>query len=68
GVLVECDESIKATIVKIDAEHSHEFIIENIDDRHVLINQKKHEELKILLKEELKDTVREAEDSSTGSE
>jgi TFIIH basal transcription factor complex TTD-A subunit len=48
-VLVECDESIKAILVKIDAEHNHDFIIENIDDKHALIKANRHEELKQLL-------------------
>ena len=51
GVLIECDESIKAIIVKIDREHNHDFIIEDIDDKHALIKSNKHEELKELLKE-----------------
>ncbi|KAK5133511.1 hypothetical protein LTR08_007648 [Meristemomyces frigidus] len=64
GVLVECDPSIKAIIVKIDTEHHHDFIIEDIDDEHVLIKSNKHEDLKQLLKDHLKDSVREAEESS----
>ena len=81
GVLVECDPSIKAILVKIDEDHGHGFIIENIDDEHVLVKTHKHEELKQLLKEvnillsifsslrltllqRLKDTVKEAEESS----
>ncbi|KAK3698883.1 TFIIH complex subunit tfb5 [Vermiconidia calcicola] len=67
GVLVECDPSIKAIIGRIDEQHNHDFIIENIDDEHVLIKGNKHDELKQLLKDALKDTVREAEESS-GSE
>ena len=51
GVLVECDPSIKAIIVKIDTEHHHDFIIEDIDDEHVLIKSNKHEDLKQLLKD-----------------
>ncbi|KAK4540370.1 hypothetical protein LTR36_009227 [Oleoguttula mirabilis] len=64
GVLVECDPSIKAILVKIDTEHHHDFIIEEIDDEHLLIKSNKHEDLKQLLRDALKDTVREAEDSS----
>ncbi|KAK0251767.1 TFIIH complex subunit tfb5 [Friedmanniomyces endolithicus] len=64
GILIECDESIKAMIVKIDRQHNHDFIIENIDDKHALIKADRHEELKELLKKDLKDTVREPEDSS----
>lgn len=46
GVLVECDASIKAIIVNIDRENGNKFIIEDIDDEHVLIQASKHEELK----------------------
>ncbi|KAK3115664.1 TFIIH complex subunit tfb5 [Teratosphaeriaceae sp. CCFEE 6253] len=64
GILIECDESIKAMIVKINIEHNHDFIIENIDDKHALIKANRHDELKELLKQALQDTVREPEDSS----
>lgn len=49
GVLVECDASIKAIIVKINAENGNAYIIEDIDDEHVLIQASKHEELKARL-------------------
>ena len=51
GVLVECDPSIKAIIMRIDELHSHAFIIEDIDDEHVLVKKGKHDELKQLLKD-----------------
>jgi len=35
---VECDPSIKAIIVNIDAEN-HEFIIEELDDQFVVIKE-----------------------------
>lgn len=49
GVLVECDASIKAIIVKINAEDHNAYIIEDIDDEHVLIQASKHEQLKTRL-------------------
>lgn len=49
GVLVECDASIKAIIVKINSENNNIYIIEDIDDEHVLIQASKHEELKARL-------------------
>lgn len=49
GVLVECDASIKAIIVKINSENGNVYIIEDIDDEHVLIQASKHEELKARL-------------------
>ncbi|KAH9836020.1 RNA polymerase II transcription factor B subunit 5 [Teratosphaeria destructans] len=51
GVLVECDPSIKAILVKIDNDGEHAYIIEDIDDEHLLVKKEKHEELKQLLKE-----------------
>ena len=51
GVLVECDPSIKAILTRIDDQHGHIFIIEDIDDEHVLVKTHKHEELKQLLKD-----------------
>ncbi|PSK58707.1 RNA polymerase II transcription factor B subunit 5 [Elsinoe australis] len=65
GVLVQCDASIKAIIVKIDTENNNDFIVEDIDDETVLIKSGKHEELKQRLKMALQDTVREAEDSGS---
>lgn len=65
GVLVECDASIKAIVVKINAEHQNAYIIEDIDDEHVLIQASKHEELKARLNAALKDTVREPEESES---
>jgi hypothetical protein len=49
GVLVECDASIKAIIVKINAEDQNAYIIEDIDDEHVLIQASKHAQLKARL-------------------
>jgi TFIIH basal transcription factor complex TTD-A subunit len=51
GVLVECDPSIKAIILKIDKEHGHDIIIEDIDDEHLLIKSHRQEDLKQLLKD-----------------
>ena len=51
GILIECDPSIKAIIIRINDQHSHEFIVEDIDDEHVLIKNHKLDELKQLLKE-----------------
>jgi len=48
-VLVECDASIKAIIVKINSEDGNIYIIEDIDDEHVLIQESKHAQLKARL-------------------
>lgn len=50
-MLVECDASIKAIINRINDQHDHDFIIEDIDDEHVLIKSSKLDELKLLLKD-----------------
>jgi hypothetical protein len=49
GVLVNCDASIKAIIMKINAEDGNIYIIEDIDDEHVLIQESKHAQLKARL-------------------
>ncbi|KAF2404047.1 RNA polymerase II transcription factor B subunit 5 [Trichodelitschia bisporula] len=64
GVLVQCDESIMAIIRKID-EGRNEFIIEDLDSGTCLVKEGKLAELKRRLKEQLKETVREAEDSES---
>lgn len=51
GVLVQCDPSIKAIIVKIDTEHGNDFIVQDIDDETVLIQSQKKDALQVLLKE-----------------
>ena len=64
GVLIQCDASIKAIINKIDSQH-HDFILEDLDDEAVVIKESKLAELKNKLKDQLKDTVREAEESGS---
>jgi TFIIH basal transcription factor complex TTD-A subunit len=46
GVLVHCDASIKAIIMKINSEDGNIYIIEDIDDEHILIQESKHAQLK----------------------
>ncbi|KAI9855361.1 MAG: TFIIH complex subunit tfb5 [Trichoglossum hirsutum] len=64
GVLVECDESIRAIILKIDAVN-HDFIIEDLDDHTLVVKETKLPELKRRLEEELKDTQDEPKDSGS---
>lgn len=56
GILVQCDESIKTIIVKIDSEHN-DFIIEDLDDETLVVKAEKLPELKRRLNEVLKDAV-----------
>ncbi|KAG9512536.1 hypothetical protein KCU71_g8816, partial [Aureobasidium melanogenum] len=65
GILIQCDPSIKAIISKINEESGGIYISEDIDDETCLVNTKKLDELKQKLKDALKDTVREAEDSGS---
>ncbi|KAF7883462.1 uncharacterized protein EAF02_005382 [Botrytis sinoallii] len=65
GTLVECDPSIKSLIVKIDAESHHEYIVEDLDDETLLIQESKLVHLKALLKRfALKETQVEDESES----
>ena len=50
GILVQCDESIKTIIVKIDSE-LNDFIIEDLDDETLVIKAEKLRELKRRLNE-----------------
>ncbi|GME38395.1 putative RNA polymerase II transcription factor b subunit 5 [Neofusicoccum parvum] len=50
GILVQCDESIKTIIVKIDSEHN-DFIIEDLDDETLVVKAEKLPELKRRLNE-----------------
>lgn len=50
GVLVECDPSIKAIIVKIDSERN-DFIVEELDDQTLVINEGMLGTLKMTLEE-----------------
>jgi TFIIH basal transcription factor complex TTD-A subunit len=45
GVLVECDPAIKSIIVNIDSER-HDFIIEDLDEQRLVINENMMETLK----------------------
>ncbi len=50
GVLVECDPSIKAIILKIDQE-KHDFIVEDLDDHNLVIKESQLQRLKSRLEE-----------------
>ncbi|KAF2726225.1 hypothetical protein K431DRAFT_299321 [Polychaeton citri CBS 116435] len=66
GVLVKCDPSIRAILMKIDNAHQNQIISEEVDDDHLLIKNAKFDELKILLKQA--NTVREPEESGSDKE
>jgi TFIIH basal transcription factor complex TTD-A subunit len=50
GVLVQCDESIKAIIEKLDKENNNAYILESLDDQTMLVASGKINELKAQLK------------------
>ena len=50
GVLIECDPSIKSIIVKIDSE-DHAFIVEELDDQHLVVKENMVAILKMKLDE-----------------
>lgn len=44
-MLIECDPSIKSIIMNIDSEYN-EYILHDLDDTHLLIQENKVQELK----------------------
>lgn len=65
GVLIECDPSIKAIIVKIDSEQHNSIIVVDIDDSTLVIKDSMLKHLKIWLEEALEDTQQKADDSGS---
>ncbi|KAI1270233.1 RNA polymerase 2 general transcription and DNA repair factor tfiih component [Xylariaceae sp. FL1019] len=63
GTLVECDPSIKSIILAIDSENN-DYVIEDLDDNHLLIKDIMVQQLKMKLDERLKETVPIIEDDS----
>lgn len=45
GVLVQCDASIKAIIVRINSER-HDYVIEELDEETVIVHENKLADLK----------------------
>lgn len=64
GALLKCDPSIKALIVRIDSA-SHDIILEELDDMHLLVDPSKIEfikhELNRLLSQNIYDPLDEEE-------
>ncbi|KAL9630895.1 MAG: hypothetical protein Q9164_006189 [Protoblastenia rupestris] len=50
GVLIECDPSIKAIILKIDQE-KHDYIVEDLDDQTLVIKESQLQRLKARMEE-----------------
>ncbi|CAO1600408.1 MAG: hypothetical protein L6R36_007246 [Xanthoria steineri] len=64
GVLVECDPSIKAIILKIDQD-KHDYIVEDLDDQHLVIKESQLPRLKERLEEVLADTQQMPDESGS---
>ncbi|KZZ90019.1 REX1 DNA Repair family protein [Ascosphaera apis ARSEF 7405] len=68
GVLVECDPSVKAIILKYDAER-HDYIMEDLgDDRFLVVKENKLQELKVRLSKELDEKLMQPEESDSEEE
>ncbi|KAL4915825.1 TFIIH complex subunit TFB5 [Aspergillus undulatus] len=65
GVLIECDPSVKAIILKYDEER-HDYIVEDLDDdRHLVIKESQLQNLKLRLGKELDEKVMQPEESES---
>ncbi|KAI4255736.1 MAG: hypothetical protein L6R42_006586, partial [Xanthoria sp. 1 TBL-2021] len=63
-VLIECDPSIKAIILKIDQD-KHDYIVEDLDDQHLVIKESQLPRLKERLEEVLADTQQMPDESGS---
>ncbi|EYE90796.1 TFIIH complex subunit TFB5 [Aspergillus ruber CBS 135680] len=65
GVLIECDPSVKAIILKYDEER-HDYIVEDLDDdRHLVIKESQLQNLKIRLGKDLDDKLMQPDESES---
>ncbi|KAI0522027.1 RNA polymerase 2 general transcription and DNA repair factor tfiih component [Xylaria bambusicola] len=67
GTLVECDPSIKSIIINIDSD-KNDYIIEDLDDSHLLIKDVMLAQLKSKLEDRLKETVPIIDNDDSGSD
>ncbi|KAI1389836.1 nucleotide excision repair, TFIIH, subunit [Hypoxylon trugodes] len=63
GTLVECDPSIKSIIISIDSE-DNEYIIEDLDESHLVVKDNMVAKLKMELDRRLKENVPDVDDDS----
>ncbi|KAI1808070.1 nucleotide excision repair, TFIIH, subunit [Daldinia bambusicola] len=63
GTLVECEPSIKSIIINIDSVNN-EYIIEDLDENHLVVKDNMVKQLKIELDKRLKENVPEVDDDS----
>ncbi|CAA9956747.1 RNA polymerase II transcription factor B subunit 5 [Pyrenophora tritici-repentis] len=65
GILVKCDASIKAMLVDIDSKSGNEYIIEELDEEHILVKETRINELKARLNQMMKERLKEPESSDS---
>ncbi|KAH7082950.1 transcription factor TFIIH complex subunit Tfb5-domain-containing protein [Paraphoma chrysanthemicola] len=65
GTLVKCDASIKAMLVDIDSKNNNEYIIEELDEEHILVKETKINELKARLNDMMRQRLKEPESSDS---
>lgn len=58
GILIECEPAIKSIIVHLDSLSGNDFIIEDLDEQHLLVRPNMIHILKAQLDERLKETYR----------
>ncbi|KAI9858442.1 MAG: hypothetical protein M1824_004309 [Vezdaea acicularis] len=56
GILVECDPSIKAIILKIQSESGNDLIVDDLDEQTLVVHPNKLPRLKELLEKKLEST------------
>ncbi|CAL5867941.1 uncharacterized protein PFLUO_LOCUS2164 [Penicillium psychrofluorescens] len=65
GLLIECDPSIKAMILKYDEER-HDYIVEDLDDEnHLVIKESQLQNLKVRLDQDLDEKIMQLEESES---
>ncbi|CAN9205581.1 hypothetical protein CUC08_Gglean003740 [Alternaria sp. MG1] len=65
GTLVKCDASIKAMLVDIDSKNNNEYIIEELDEEHILVKETRINELKARLNQMMRERLKEPESSDS---
>ncbi|KAF2706153.1 nucleotide excision repair, TFIIH, subunit [Pleomassaria siparia CBS 279.74] len=65
GTLVKCDASIKAMLLDIDSKNGNDFIIEDLDEEHILVKETKIAQLKQRLQSMMKERLKEPESSES---
>ncbi|CAI6313695.1 unnamed protein product [Periconia digitata] len=67
--MVKCDASIKAMLISIDNDNKNDFIIEDLDEEHLLVKETKIMTLKSRLAEMMKQRLKDpTEEDESGKE